>query len=284
MRTGVIQPFERIYPRRIYTLDVEKGYLPHNVTYEKAMERMSTIYEEQTKLIENGHALSSLVTVLQQFSALEEFDMRWGTFPTDTHRLDHVLGKCIEKHDPCFKRIMEVISKAVGLRSKGNPIISLQISACGMQPGYYFSCPGRYLRKAFVSIRSLHIRAHDGLLDLLADQVDMPELRCLKITCFYALVLDELGKLCKKAAKTLAVLHIETEILRYDGFEYGGPSFEDWIVNREIVTFLHTLGQYMSLGEVRVHVCQYPQGYVKLIESLLRGEVSMADCQFIEDF
>ncbi|KAJ9213950.1 hypothetical protein DTO166G4_4395 [Paecilomyces variotii] len=279
-------PMERIYSRETHIFYEENGWLPQNTTYENVIERMSTICEEQAKLIGNDSELSSLVTVLQQFSAVEELDMRWGTFPADTCGLGTVLKLCIEKHDSCFERFMEVASRTIGLRLKANPITSLQVSACRMLPGYDFSCPVRYLQEAFTSIRSLHIRAHDRLLHLLACQVDMSGLKCLKVT-FEALALDILGKLCKRAGKTLAVLHIQTNFLCYNGRRYGGtpPSIVYHGLDRQIVIFLHTLGQDMSLGEVSVRIGGYTEEYLRLLESLLRGEVSISDCaQFIENF
>ncbi|KAJ9233850.1 hypothetical protein DTO169E5_6835 [Paecilomyces variotii] len=285
VRTGVISPMERIYSRDLHILYEENGCLPQNTTYENVIERMSTICEDQAKLIGNSHELSSLVTVLQQFSAVEELDMRWGTFPADTCGLDIVLKLCIDKHDLCFKRFMEVTSRTIGLRLKADPITSLQVSACRMVPRYDFSCPVQYLQEAFASIRNLHIRAHDRLLDLLACQVDMPGLKCLKVT-FEALALDVLGKLCKRAGKTLAVLHIQTNFLCYNGRRYGGtpPSIVYHGLDRQIVIFLHTLGQDMSLGEVSVRIGGYTEEYMRLLESLLRREVSVSDCEpFIED-
>ncbi|KAJ9231445.1 hypothetical protein DTO166G5_6777 [Paecilomyces variotii] len=261
-------PMERIYSRETHIFYEENGWLPQNTTYENVIERMSTICEEQAKLIGNDSELSSLVTVLQQFSAVEELDMRWGTFPADTCGLGTVLKLCIEKHDSCFERFMEVASRTIGLRLKANPITSLQVSACRMLPG------------------SLHIRAHDRLLHLLACQVDMSGLKCLKVT-FEALALDILGKLCKRAGKTLAVLHIQTNFLCYNGRRYGGtpPSIVYHGLDRQIVIFLHTLGQDMSLGEVSVRIGGYTEEYLRLLESLLRGEVSISDCaQFIENF
>ncbi|KAL1870635.1 hypothetical protein Plec18167_007399 [Paecilomyces lecythidis] len=271
LRKGLVQPIEKIYSRQTYFQDMEQYFLPEDMSYAEIVEHMSTICEEQSKLPKSSRALLSLATTLQQFTALKELGVDWRLDMADPNGLDIVFVRCRKPNNLCNKHLIDMITKVIRLRAKDNPITSLQFSARGTELVSSASYPDRHLLKdAFMSIRSLHLQAHDGPLRLMAHWADLPELRCLKMTKFRDIDLDTLDRLCRKSAKTLTVLHIETKNFVYRGEHYQLAGHIEYC--RPITTFMHKIGKDMSLEEVKVQALNHPEIVRGQLEALLRGE------------
>ncbi|GAD92031.1 hypothetical protein AOR_1_1206134 [Paecilomyces variotii No. 5] len=270
LRTGVVHPIEKIYPRKEYTYHCERRYLPPNITYEKVAEYMSIISEEQSKLPRGNRALLSLATTLQQFSALEEVGVDWRLKHADTYGLNVVISRCRKRKDLCNKHLLDTIGKAINLRAKDNPITSLQLVSERVWQSIHWYPELDLPDEAFIAIRSLDIQSHGSAIGMLVLRANMPELRSLKMIVYDELDLDDLDGLCRKTRKTLNVLHIETEVFLYHGHMY--VLLCNVQACQEIMTFLDKLGKDMSLEEVKVRALDRPEKDMGLLESLLRGE------------
>lgn len=237
---------------------------------------MRALYEDQEKLLMSGNDIPPLTAILQLLPVLEELVLCWVVCSKETGPLGNILKLCAQNQETCLKQLLAAVCKAISMREKENQIISLQVSAIGMRLDYNHSLSGRNLQKAFLTIRRLHIRDYGHLLELLAEDIDMPALRSLELTGFNSIELSLVESVCRKTRITLSHLHIGSKRLYYKGGSYGGWSE---VFDRDIATLSHTLGQCMSLKKVNVRISEYPKRHARKLELLLLGRISLSDCE-----